>query len=73
MGKTIRFWQIIVNQKLAKLNNLKNSSDLFEDLMNECKHYASAAGVLTSSVKEFPLLFAILFVNHKKSLNSKDE
>jgi len=39
---------------------------IFEALLNECKLYVSAAGVLASSVKEFLLLFPILFVHHKR-------
>jgi hypothetical protein len=39
---------------------------IFEDLLNECKLYVSAAGVLDSSVKEFLLPFPILFAHHKR-------
>jgi hypothetical protein len=58
MGRTIRSWWIIINQEPSKLNKLKQflraeDQTIFEDLMNACKHYASAAGVLASSVKEF--------------------
>ena len=78
MGRTIPSWRIIVDQELAKLNKFKQflraeDQMVFEDLLNECKLYASAAGVLASSVKEFLLPFPILFVHHKKSPNSKDE
>ncbi len=71
MGRTIPSWRIIVDQELAKLNKFKQflrveDQMVFEDLLNQCKLYASAAGVLASSVKEFPLLFAILFAHHKK-------
>ena len=57
MGRTIPSWQIIIRAE---------DQIAFEDLLNECKLYVSAAEVLTSSVKEFPLLFAILFVHHKR-------
>jgi len=71
MGRTIPSWRIIVDQELAKLNKFKQflraeDQIVFEDLLNQCKLYASAAGVLASSVKEFPLLIAILFAHHKK-------
>ena len=71
MGRTIQSWRIIVDQELAKLSKFKQflraeDQIIFEDLLNQCKLYASAAGVLTSSVKEFPLLLAMLFAHHKK-------
>ena len=71
MGRTIQSWRIIVDQELAKLSKFKQflraeDQIIFEDLLNQCKLYASAAGALTSSVKEFPLLLAILFAHHKK-------
>jgi hypothetical protein len=71
MGRTIASWRIIVDQELAKLSKFKQflraeDQIVFEDLLNQCKLYASAAGVLASSVKEFPLLLAMLFVHHKK-------
>ena len=71
MGRTIPSWRIIVEQELAKMNKFKQflrveDQMIFEDLLNQCKLYASAAGVLASSVKEFPLLLSMLFAHHKK-------
>ena len=71
MGRTIPSWRIIVDQELARLSKFKQflraeDQIVFEDLLNQCKLYASAAGVLASPVKEFPLLFAILFAHHKR-------
>jgi len=71
MGRTVPSWRIVVEQELAKMNKFKQflrveDRAIFEDLMNQCKLYASAAGVLASSVKEFPLLLSMLFANHKR-------
>ena len=71
MGRTIPPWRTIVDQELAKLSKFKQflraeDQIVFGDLLNQCKLYASAAGVLASSVKEFPLLFAMLFAHHKR-------
>jgi len=71
MGRTIPSWRIVVEQELAKMNKFKQflrAEDriVFDDLMNQCKLYASASGVLASSVKEFPLLLSMLFAHHKK-------
>ncbi|MGD0550206.1 MAG: hypothetical protein ABSA81_06635 [Candidatus Bathyarchaeia archaeon] len=57
MGRTIPSWWIIIRAE---------DQIAFEDLLNECKLYVSAAEVLASSVKEFPLLLAMLFVHHRR-------
>jgi len=71
MGRTIPSWRIIVEQEIEKMSKFKQflrteDQAVFEDLLNQCKLYASAAGVLASSVKEFPLLLSMLFAHHKK-------
>ncbi len=71
MGRTIPSWRIVVEQELVKMDKFKQflrAEDriVFEDLMSQCKLYASAAGVLASSVREFPLLLSMLFAHHKK-------
>jgi hypothetical protein len=70
MERIIPSWRIIVHQELAKLNKFEQfraeDQMIFENLLNECKLYASAAGVLALSVNEFPPLFAILSVHHKR-------
>jgi len=78
MGRTIPSWRIVVEQELAKMNKFKQflrAEDriIFEDLMNQCKLYASAAGVLASSVKEFPLLLSMLFAHHKKLIELESQ
>jgi hypothetical protein len=71
MGRTIPSWRIVVEQELARMSKFKQflrteDRAVFEDLLNQCELYASAAGVLASSVKEFPLLLSMLFAHHKK-------
>ena len=70
MGRTAQSWRIIDHEfaKLNKFMQFLRAEDqmIFEALLNECKLYVSAAGVLASSVKEFLLLFPILFVHHKR-------
>ncbi|MCJ7455802.1 hypothetical protein MUP07_03540 [Candidatus Bathyarchaeota archaeon] len=78
MGRTIPSWRIVVEQELTKMNKFKQflrAEDriIFEDLMNQCKLYASAAGVLASSVKEFPLLLSMLFAHHKKLIELESQ
>jgi hypothetical protein len=71
MGRTIPSWRVVVEEELARMNKFKQflrAEDriIFTDLLDQCKLYASAAGTLASSVKEFPLLLSMLFAHHKK-------
>lgn len=71
MGRTIPSWRIVVEEELSRMSKFKQflrAEDrvIFTDLLDQCKLYASAAGTLASSVKEFPLLLSMLFAHHKK-------
>jgi hypothetical protein len=68
-------------KRLKKFQDLLRLEDkiIFEDLLNQCKLYASAASALASPVKEVPLIISILFAHHKKltelekRINAKEE
>lgn len=71
MGRTIPSWRMVVEAEIEKLKKFRDSLRLedkliFEDLLNQCKLYASAASSLASPVKEVPLILSILFAHHKK-------
>ena len=71
MGRTIPSWRMVVETEVEKLKKFRDSLRLddkliFEDLLNQCKLYASAASALASPVKEIPLIVSILFAQHKK-------
>jgi len=71
MGRTIPSWRMVVEAEVEKLKKFQDSLRLddkliFEDLLNQCKLYASAASALASPVKEMPLIISILFAHHKK-------
>jgi hypothetical protein len=55
-------------EKMRKFRDSLRLDDkiIFEDLLNQCKLYASAASSLASPVKEMPLIMSILFAHHKK-------
>jgi len=55
-------------EKMKKFRDALRLDDkmIFEDLLNQCKLYASAAGSLASPIKEIPLIMSILFAHHKK-------
>ncbi len=71
MGRTIPSWRIVVEGEIERLKRFRDSLRLedkwiFEDMLNQCKLYASAASSLASPVKEVPLIISMLFVHHKK-------
>jgi hypothetical protein len=55
-------------EKLKKFRDSLRQEDrlVFEDLLDQCKLYASAASSLASPVKEVPLFMSMLFAHHKK-------
>ena len=71
MGRTIPSWRMVAEAEVEKMKKFRDSLRLddkviFEDLLNQCKLYASAASSLASPVKEMPLIMSILFAHHKK-------
>ena len=54
--------------KLRKFQEFLRTDDklVFQDLVNQCKLYAPYASTLVSTIKEVPLLFSMLFGQHKK-------
>ena len=71
MGRTVPSWRMVAEAEVEKMRKFRDSLRLddkiiFEDLLNQCKLYASAASSLASPVKEMPLIISILFAHHKK-------
>ena len=71
MGRTIPSWRMVVEAETEKLKKFRDSlrqedKVIFEDMLNQCKLYASAASSLASPVKEVPLIVSMLFAHHKK-------
>ena len=84
MGRTILSWRMVVEDEIERLKKFRDSlrledKKIFEDLLDQCRLYASAASSLASPVKEVPLMISILFAHHKKlmelerRLNAKQE
>jgi hypothetical protein len=71
MGRTIPSWRIVVEQEIAAMSRFKQflgpeDRAVFDDLLSQCKLYASEAGCLASPVKEVPLLLSMIFAQHKR-------
>ena len=71
MGRTIPSWRIVVDEELARMSKFKQflraeDRAVFDDLLVQCRLYASAAGVVASPVREVPLLLSMIFAQHKR-------
>jgi len=70
-GRTIPSWRVVVEAEIVKLRKFQeflrtDDKLVFQDLLNQCKLYAPYASTMVSTIKEVPLLFSMLFGQHKK-------
>ena len=70
MGRTIPSWRLVVNDELERIGRFRDflrveDKEIFDDLLRQCKHYAPYASTMASVVKEVPLMFSMLFGQHK--------
>jgi len=71
MGRTVPSWRMVVEDELGRLKRFRmflrsEDKEVFDDLLNQCRLYASYAGSMASPVKEIPLIISILFGQHKR-------
>lgn len=54
-------------ERIARFRDFLRPEDkeIFDDLLRQCKHYAPYASTMASVVKEVPLMFSMLFGQHK--------
>ena len=62
---------MVVEAEIAKLRKFQeflrtDEKLVFQDLVNQCKLYAPYASSMVSTIKEVPLLFSMLFGQHKR-------
>jgi hypothetical protein len=62
---------MVVEQELAKLSRFREflrseDKEVFDDLLNQCRLYASYASTMAYPITEIPLLFSMLFGQHKR-------
>jgi hypothetical protein len=70
MGRTIPSWRLVVNDEIERIGRFRQflrveDKEIFDDLLRQCKHYAPYASTMASVVKEVPLMFSMLFGQHK--------
>jgi hypothetical protein len=78
MGRTIPSWRIVVEDELRKLKKFKEfrsleDKEVFDDLLDLCRLYASYAGTMASPVKQIPLIMSMLFGQHKRLMELEDK
>lgn len=62
---------MIVEDELVRLKRFRmflrsEDKEVFDDLLNQCRLYASYASSMVSPVKEIPLIISMLFGQHKR-------
>lgn len=71
MGRTVPSWRMVVEAEVEKLKRFQEflrqeDKAVFEDMLDQCKLFASAASVMASPIKQIPLVISMLFAHHKK-------
>jgi len=71
LGRTIPSWRMVVEAELEKLKRFRQfhraeDKVVFDDLLDQCRLYASFAGTMASPLKEAPLFMSMLFGQHKR-------
>jgi hypothetical protein len=69
---------MVVEQDLAKLSRFREflrseDKEVFDDLLNQCRLYASYASTMASPITEVPLLLSMLFGQHKRLMELEKE
>ena len=77
MGRTIPSWRMVVEAEIQKLNRFqeflrKEDKAAFEDMMSQCKLYASYASCMASPVRAIPILTSIIFAQHKRIMQLEE-
>jgi hypothetical protein len=71
VGRTIPSWRIVLEEEARRLTRFKQllrpeERVVFDDLLNQCRLYATQAGCLASPIKEVPWLLSMIFGQHKR-------
>ena len=71
MGRTVPSWRMVVEGELEKMKRFSQflrseDKEIFDDLLNQCRLYASYGSTMASPVKAIPLLMSMIFGQHKR-------
>jgi hypothetical protein len=78
MGRTIPSWRIVLEEELKRWERFRDAlrideRPIFDDLMDECRRHASAAGAATLPVKTEGMFLSLLFSHHKGLKELRDK
>jgi hypothetical protein len=71
VGRTIPSWRTVVEDELPKLRRFgdflrSEDKKVFDDLLLQCRLYASYASTMASPIRAVPLLMSMIFGQHKR-------
>jgi hypothetical protein len=71
VGRTIPSWRMVVEDELPKLQKFgdflrSEDKKVLDDLLLQCRLYASYAGTMASPIRALPLLMSMMFGQHKR-------
>ncbi len=69
---------MVVEGELEKLKRFRQflrseAKEVFDDLLNQCRLYASYGSTMALPVKEIPLLMSMLFGQHKRLMKLENK
>jgi len=78
MGRTIPSYRIIPEEELKRWERFRDAlrideREVFQDMMDECRRCASAAGASCFPVTTEGMFLSILFVHHKHLIELNDK
>lgn len=70
MGRTIPSWRMLLEEELKRWKRFRDAlrideRPIFDDLMDECRRRASAAGAAALPAKAEGMFLSLLFSHHK--------
>lgn len=78
MGRTIPSYRTMLEEELRKWKRFQNilridDREIFDEMTDECRRYASEAGNLASPSKTEPMFLSILFAHHKALMKLQEK
>ena len=78
MGRTIPSWRMLLEEELTRWKRFRDAlrideRPIFDDLMDECRRHASAAGAAVLPAKIEGMFLSLLFSHHKSLKELRDK
>jgi hypothetical protein len=78
MGRTIPSWRMLLEEELTRWKRFRDALridelPIFDDLMDECRRHASAAGAAVLPAKTEGMFLSLLFSHHKSLKELRDK